>query len=197
MDFLTIYASIPLIILYIVSYVREFLFGTIVPNQKRKKSNQLAEGRREPEGYAPLFKSQESFWIRNIVSRGKDCLHQPVSLKNGSEITIVGREFNDDYCNYKLKEDSSKTKYVNFGSNDYLGLAETQNGLFCKEAVKTISSMGLSTCSTRQELGTSAIHQELEQTVAEFIGAEDAVTFGTGFGRILKYILDPPIHNPH
>ena len=185
MDFLTIYASIPLIILYIVSYVREFLFGTSVPNQKRKKSNQLAEGRHEAEGYAPLFKSQESFWIRNIVGRGKDCLHQPVSLKNGSEITIVGREFNDEYCNYKLKEDS-KTTYVNFGSNDYLGLAETQNGLFCKEAVKTISSMGLSTCSTRQELGTSAIHQELEQTVAEFIGAEDAITFGTGFGRILK-----------
>ena len=191
MDFLTLYASIPLIILYIVSYVREFLFGTTVPYQTRKKSNQLAEGRHEQEGYAPLFKNQDSFWIRNIVGRAKDSLHQPVSLKNGSEITIVGREFNGDYCNYKLKEDS-KTTYVNFGSNDYLGLAETQNGLCSKEAVKTISSMGLSTCSTRQELGTSTIHQELEETVAAFIGAEDAITFGTGFGMIFNYSLNLP-----
>jgi serine palmitoyltransferase len=29
--------------------------------------------------------------------------------------------------------------------------------------------------------GTSAIHRELEQLVAEYIGQEDAITFGMGF----------------
>lgn len=36
-------------------------------------------------------------------------------------------------------------------------------------------------CSSRQELGTLAIHQELEKYVARFVGAEDAITFGMGF----------------
>ena len=30
-------------------------------------------------------------------------------------------------------------------------------------------------------LGTMTIHQELEQLVAHFVGAEDAITFGMGF----------------
>ncbi len=40
---------------------------------------------------------------------------------------------------------------------------------------------GLTLSSSRQELGTSTIHAELEQTVAEFIGVDDAITVGMGF----------------
>ncbi len=36
-------------------------------------------------------------------------------------------------------------------------------------------------CSPRYELGTLKVHKELEKTVAEFIGTEDAIAFGMGF----------------
>lgn len=36
-------------------------------------------------------------------------------------------------------------------------------------------------CSTRRELGTTVIHQELERLTAEFLGVEEAIVFGMGF----------------
>jgi len=40
---------------------------------------------------------------------------------------------------------------------------------------------GISTCSSRSEGGTTPLHVELEALVAEFLGAEDAITYGMGF----------------
>ena len=35
--------------------------------------------------------------------------------------------------------------------------------------------------SSRHETGTSTIHLELERTVAEFLGVDDAISVGMGF----------------
>ena len=35
--------------------------------------------------------------------------------------------------------------------------------------------------SSRHETGTSTIHMELEKTVAEFLGVDDAISVGMGF----------------
>lgn len=40
---------------------------------------------------------------------------------------------------------------------------------------------GISTCSSRAEGGTTPLHVELEALVAEFLGVEDAITYGMGF----------------
>ena len=40
---------------------------------------------------------------------------------------------------------------------------------------------GVSTCSSRAEGGETVLHRELEALVAEFLGVEDAITYGMGF----------------
>ena len=40
---------------------------------------------------------------------------------------------------------------------------------------------GCGVASSRRELGTMNIHRQLEELVAEFLGTEDAITFGMGF----------------
>jgi len=174
---LTIIGSIPYIFLYAVGYLRELFFG-IGPICTNNLSYKLAKSRRDPKGYAPIWKSREFFYIRNIARR-LGVFHQPIASVPGSEITLVQRESDDHFWSFKFNEDVKK-KCVNLGSCNYLGFAEEDS--FCsKAAINTVHSMGLSTCSTRHELGTTTIHQELERTIAHFLGMDDAITIGTAF----------------
>ena len=75
---------------------------------------------------------------------------------------------------------NTTTKVINFGSYNYLGFAEPSGP--CIEAdVKAIEKYGLGVASPRLEVGTLAIHEELEKLVAEFVGQEAAIVFGMGF----------------
>ena len=48
-------------------------------------------------------------------------------------------------------------------------------------AISELRQTGLSLCSSRHELGTGSIHMELEETVAKFLGVDDAISVGMGF----------------
>lgn len=68
---------------------------------------------------------------------------------------------------------------VNFGSNDYLGLAADAR---LRGAVATaIAQEGCGAGSSPLVTGHSAAHQRLEQALAEFEGAEAALVFSSGF----------------
>lgn len=66
------------------------------------------------------------------------------------------------------------------GSYNYLGFSEN-SGPCADESINAIYKYGVSTGATRQYYGTSKIHVELENLVAEFLGVEDAITCGMGF----------------
>ena len=66
------------------------------------------------------------------------------------------------------------------GSYNYLGFEENE-GPCASAALKATSEYGCGVGSSRRELGTMAIHRELESLVAEFLGTQDAITFGMGF----------------
>jgi len=84
-----------------------------------------------------------------------------VDSTQGPRITIAGREF------------------INFSSNDYLGLA---NHPALKEAaVKAVESYGAGTGASRLICGSLAPHHELEETLAVFKGTEAALTFSSGY----------------
>lgn len=72
------------------------------------------------------------------------------------------------------------TKALNFGSYNYLGFAENK-GLCANDTEQSLKKYGVGVCSSRVEVGNSAIHTELEDLVAEFVGKEAAITFGMGF----------------
>lgn len=74
----------------------------------------------------------------------------------------------------------TKTKCLNLGSYNYLGFAES-SGPCAEAAIEAIYKYGVSTGATRQQYGTNDLHVELEKLTAEFLGVEDAITFGMGF----------------
>lgn len=71
-------------------------------------------------------------------------------------------------------------EYVNFASNDYLGLSTKENLRF--EFLKqTDINLPLSSASARLLTGSSPEYTELEKTVANIFGKESALIFNTGY----------------
>jgi len=68
---------------------------------------------------------------------------------------------------------------IMLGSNNYLGLTSHPE---VKEAAQdALNIYGSGTAGSRFLNGTLAIHEELEEALARFMGREQAVTFSTGF----------------
>ncbi len=70
-------------------------------------------------------------------------------------------------------------EYLNFSSNDYLGLAS--NPLLTATAQKTLARFGVGAGASRLLCGGSVLHDELERKTAEFKGAESALVFNSGY----------------
>jgi 8-amino-7-oxononanoate synthase len=69
--------------------------------------------------------------------------------------------------------------FLNFSSNDYLGLA---NDPALKEAaVEAVAKFGAGAGSSRLLCGSLAPHHVLEETLASFKGAEAALSFSSGY----------------
>ncbi len=75
---------------------------------------------------------------------------------------------------------------LNFCANNYLGLADHPR---LKEAAKAaIDSYGVGPGAVRTIAGTTALHEELEQALAEFKRAEACITLQSGFTANLATI---------
>lgn len=75
---------------------------------------------------------------------------------------------------------------LNFCANNYLGLADHPR---LKEAAKAaIDSHGVGPGAVRTIAGTTALHEELEQALAEFKRAEACITLQSGFAANLATI---------
>jgi 7-keto-8-aminopelargonate synthetase-like enzyme len=75
---------------------------------------------------------------------------------------------------------------LNFSSNDYLGLA---NEPALKEAaMRAVERYGAGAAASRLLCGSLTPHQELEETLAAFKGAEAALSFSTGYAAALGVI---------
>jgi 8-amino-7-oxononanoate synthase len=70
-------------------------------------------------------------------------------------------------------------RLVNFASNDYLGLAADER--LVRAAGEAIESSGVGRGSSPLVCGRSEIHEQLEQRLAEWEGAEAALLFPSGF----------------
>ena len=80
----------------------------------------------------------------------------------------------------KLEFTGRTQRCLNLGSYNYLGFAAADE--YCTPRVlDTMADWGISACSSRADGGTAPLHAELEQLVADFLGVEDAITYGMGF----------------
>jgi serine palmitoyltransferase len=131
-----------------------------------------------PSDFVPLYQSYEAFYTRNVYYRIRDNFNRPICSVPGAEIDLLDRK-TDDY-NWSFYYTGETVRALNMGSYNYLGFAEN-DGPSSRAAITSIGDYGISTLSTRQELGTMKCQVELEETLARFLGVESAVTFGMGF----------------
>lgn len=80
---------------------------------------------------------------------------------SGSRVTIDGREM------------------IMFASYNYLGLITHPK--IKKAAIEAIKKYGTGAAGVRLLAGTTKVHEKLEAKIAEFKGAEDAVTYSSGY----------------
>ena len=86
---------------------------------------------------------------------------RPITENNDTEVMIQGK------------------RLLMFGSNSYMGLTKDPR---VREAAKTAIDRYGSSCSGSRFLnGTSQLHIDLENRLAEFVGKEAALVFTTGF----------------
>ncbi len=82
----------------------------------------------------------------------------------------------------KITEPDTLTEKVmiNLSSNDYLNLSQHQQ---VKDAVTiAVQKHGLGAGSSPMFTGTTNLHRQLEQKIAQFKGTEDAMLFSSGYG---------------
>ena len=87
--------------------------------------------------------------------------------------------------------DEAGRDVLNLCANNYLGLADDPRMLAAAETA--LREWGYGMASVRFICGTQTIHRTLENRVAEFLGTEDAVLFGSCFdanGGVFEALLD-------
>ena len=77
-------------------------------------------------------------------------------------------------------------KVLNFCSNNYLGLANHPK--LVEAAKEATDKYGVGPAAVRSIAGTTDLHIQLEQRLAKFKGAEDVITFQSGFNANLGTI---------
>lgn len=162
----TLLTSISFYILMFLGYISQALFPPKVAKEQNRR------------GYPHLYDKFASFYSRYVYRRVRDCWNYPICSVPGAEVVLKERITPDSGWTFEFT--GSKRKCINLGSYNYLGFAEP-TGPCAELAIKAAYTYGLSTGGTRQQYGTCEIHGELEKLTAEFLGAEDSITFGMGF----------------
>ncbi|KAI7907104.1 pyridoxal phosphate-dependent transferase [Cokeromyces recurvatus] len=130
------------------------------------------------KGYAPLVSDFDSFYTRRMYMRIRDCWNRPITGVPGRQLNVLER-YTPDY-NKTFKLTGKVTENLNFSSYNYLGFAQSFGP--CADHVEaSVKQLGISSYSTRAEVGTTELHRELEQVVARFVGKEDAMVISMGF----------------
>jgi 8-amino-7-oxononanoate synthase len=70
--------------------------------------------------------------------------------------------------------------FLNFSSNDYLGLARDPHVM--RRSIESIERWGCGASASRLMCGTLELHEELESALASLVGGESSLVFSSGFG---------------
>jgi 8-amino-7-oxononanoate synthase len=106
-------------------------------------------------------KCREFTLARDMKEKGLYPYFLPLEDTEGTEVVIDGR------------------KILMIGSNNYLGL--TTDPRVRKAAIDAVERYGTSCTGSRFLNGTLALHMELEQRLANYVGKEAALVFSTGY----------------
>ncbi len=106
--------------------------------------------------------------LEALRARSLDRHLREISSAQGPEVEIAGRRF------------------INFSSNDYLGLANDPR--LRKAAIAAIDEFGVGAGASRLISGTQSPHLRLERALAKWKGTEAALCFSSGYAAALGTI---------
>lgn len=162
-----------------VSYLILIAFGHVRDFFGRRFRKEDYRHLKSRNGYAALNSDFDNFYIRRLKMRMDDCFERPVTGVPGRYITLMDRTTND--YNKHFYFTGTNTDTLNLSSYNYLGFAQSEGP--CTDCVEdTIRKYGITTSSTRAEIGTQDLHVEVEDLVARFVGKEASMVFSMGFG---------------
>ena len=156
---------------YIICFITGFVRDQI--DHLRGKTRNVESG------YVPVVSDLQCFFLRRFYSRISDCFARIVASNAGAYLDLKVAKITDDIDN-PVQYTAETKNVLNLGSYNYLGFND--NDEYCTpKVIDELKKFGPSSCSPSVELGTTSTHLELERKLAEFIGTEDAICFGTGW----------------
>lgn len=130
-------------------------------------------------GEPPLFTTFDSFFIRRIYRRISDCWNRPIRGTPGRITEIYERKSLD--CNETFEMTGNTIKALNFGSYNYLGLANG-NTFITEKILEAVDKYDINTAYPTAEYRSNDLTTTLERKIAEFLHQEDAIAFSMGYG---------------
>jgi serine palmitoyltransferase len=115
-----------------------------------------------------------------MYSSTTDCWNRPIASAPGAHFDLMERDSKDGNCTMYLTGKISRC--LNLGSYNYLGFADDWRESCRKDVLGALDEWPISMCSSRMDFGSCRVHDELEKTVARFIGKEAAVVYSMGYG---------------
>ncbi len=79
----------------------------------------------------------------------------------------------------RVRQDGREVEVLNFCANNYLGLAGDER--VTQAGIAAAERWGAGTASVRFICGTLDIHKQLERSIADYLGFEDAILFAAAF----------------
>lgn len=128
--------------------------------RKEKKNKDVRRSERR-ENYPIFLKVKRYNRIKNMMNTNRYFYLRELESGSKNRIMINGKE------------------YINFGSNNYLGM--TTHPEVIEAGIKAMEKYGIGSGSVRVLGGTMDLHNELEQKLAKFKSGEDCVVFATGY----------------
>jgi serine palmitoyltransferase len=126
-----------------------------------------------------LVSDFDDFYTRRLYHRIEECWNRPISSCPAPVTTMMIRSRSAYGQPYEVTGEHRHV--LNLGSYNYLGFGDPNSPT--REAVfASLERYGISTTSTRVNMGTTLLHAELEEVTARFVGKEAAMIFGMGFG---------------
>lgn len=116
-----------------------------------------------------LFEKCKNYTVaKEVIASGMYPYFHEIKSRQDTEVIMEGR------------------KTIMLGSNNYLGLTIDQRVIDASK--NALDNLGSGCTGSRFLNGTLTLHVELEKALADFVGKESALTFGTGFQSNLGII---------
>eukprot|EP01086_Lenisia_limosa_P002895 TRINITY_DN16985_c0_g1_i1.p1 TRINITY_DN16985_c0_g1~~TRINITY_DN16985_c0_g1_i1.p1 ORF type:complete len:490 (-),score=106.82 TRINITY_DN16985_c0_g1_i1:51-1385(-) len=131
------------------------------------------------KGYAPLCGDWEGFFTRRMFIRVRDCFNRPIFTVPGERFDVQIRRI--DPRTHDVIPTGEVRSCYNLSSYNYLGFGEN-SGPVIDKVKASINEWGVGIPAARGDCGDTIVHRELEREVAEFVGLEDSIIYGMGFG---------------